>query len=489
MSKTTLTNLSEQSNHNTLPSTSRPHFASHETVYKTQVASQIPKPTSNNNILTQNQKKDLLKAILSSNTLKFTGKSLINYANGKNNNDLREKIQQIAGQILISFNCYSVEEDVFNNSSSFQAKKEYFLKIYTYDEEDFHTMDRKDFSSLGENIKRIDNNIPLLLHTTLTKKINIDDVDFKEKMYNEYGIINMQRIIKNEELQYTTVKIECSDVNSWKSLLVKGLQLESSKFNIVTEWEFEPLFCYKCLAYKHHKDNCPNNTILCRICTSNILFESENHTCVMKCKWCNLNTHKSNDKCCEKYKVEKNWKNSNYEKLKNLLDIQKTKYNMRRNQHSSKISQPLINKDNFNANSTLVSILRNELDTKLKSFEEKSNEEKRLLEKQIQDYKQDFEKFREQQNIMNKKIKDKIVSSNKIAKSGYIHIKYLVKEQMKDAKIRQEMDKELKDLEEEKNDLSDNEAKANESNEEDTERTTNDYNQYDVNLTGMDDEY
>lgn len=436
-----------------------------------QTASLIPKPIMPNRYvnLNTNQKKDMLNAILNSNTLKFTGRSLNNYSNGRNNNDLREKIQQIAGNIMVSFSCYSVESNV--NDTATRSKPEYFLKIYTYDEEDYLIMDKKDYTSIGDNIKRVNNQIPLLLHTTLSKKINIDDDDFKDRIHNDHGIVNIQRISKNNETHYTTVKIECDNVQNWKELLTKGLQLETSKFNIISEWESEPLFCYNCLTYKHYKDNCPEIKQWCKICTNELLHENEKHDCNMKCKWCSSTSHKSNDKCCEKYKNEKQWKNRNYEKLKQLLEIQKSKYNTRREKTTARNKTQLSNDESNNNN--LINLLRNELDTKLKSIENKNKDDKKSLESQIQEYKTEFEKFRESQTKMNKKIKDKIVSSNKIAQSGYIHIKFLVKEQMKNTSIRNEMEEELKKLEEEQEELSETESMEH---NESTERPEEDGN-------------
>jgi hypothetical protein len=415
----------------------------------------------NNNSTHQNineneisKKKGLIKAAHNANAMKFESKSFAKFVNGKNSYELKERIRQFCGDIMVGHACYEKKQD----EATLNQTKMYILKIFMYDEDDYLELDKKDHMTLfdGNEGKRVSNKIPLIAHTILSTKICLENKNLQKTLHDEYGIISTKRMISNKPGEtknqiYTSVKLEVNDLENWKKVLTNGIYIDSSRLSIVTEWKKEPIFCKKCLTYKHRLENCPDNNIYCEICTILLDNHDSEHECIQKCKYCNKETHQTNSKSCIKYQNEKEIANKNYQKLIELLEIKKSKYNIKRNQI-----------DKVNTNQDDLSKLKHELEEKINKLEDTytANENKRTADKK--ELIVMINNLKESQNQSIKKIKDKLNTTERNFKINNIRNKYLTDYLLKDAKLKERMEEEIVEIE--NNKMSDDEDGEDETN-------------------------
>jgi hypothetical protein len=315
-----------------------------------------------------------------------------------------------------------------------------------FDEEDFLLLEKKSFTVIGEDIKRMENKMPLLIHSTLSYKVKINQ-ELLTKLKNDHGIINMTRMISKKEEQFgvsskknfTTIKIEVSNEMQWKKLLTNGLQIDVGQPCVTNYWPREPVFCTNCLNYGHYKDICDSITLSCETCTKEITLELVSHECAQYCKYCSNNKHITNAKDCPKYINEKTWKNRAYPKLAALLDIKKSKYNTRRT------------RDNVKQNESTNDTYKLEFENKLKA-----------LETQIRENRQELFEFKEEQRETNDKIKKEMRSKHKLFKGTDMKLGVMFEKMFEKEKgVIEDMKKKISNLESSTSSLEDMENDEN----------------------------
>jgi len=439
--------LATNSSNTSIESDNYPSFGSKQILNRINASRDSPKTSTPEN--KQQSKKDniainlvdQLRAAYNAYTLKFVGENLKNYIQNKNSTDLQRKMLEITGDILVNYQCYKyeyVEEE--------EDKIEYVLKVYMHDEEDYLKMESKSFESIiGVNGERLKNELPLLIHTSISTKYDINEEEFMDHMHKEYGVIDMQRLINSKKTEselrnqnFTTVKMEIDNLNNWKKVLTNGMMIEGTKVTIVSEWEFEPQFCRKCLNYKHKEDKCIDAVNYCEICTKELSHINQKHICVMKCKHCNRNTHKTNDKCCSKYIMEKNQRNKHYKKLIEILEIVKSKYNIRR-KHNIKSNNNETTNEKQNLEAFKQSV-KNEVSAELDKLKEHYTREK-------DEILQIINRLKDNQKRTNKKMKEKMATSTKDTEIVNLRIKAIADEMIKDTAVKKKLEDEINAIE------------------------------------------
>lgn len=217
---------------------------------------------------------------------------------------------------------FTSEEDNFSNISPIDIKDFLNTISASWDFISFSkdqkcmTFSEKDKNCLNIliNIKQIKIN-QKSIDVELTKVTNLN----KNK-----GIIFKKQILalSNEEIKNHLKDQNVSDIVRITKTNENGLTFDTGSFIIIFDGEVpnsikidfiqisvnklkpKPMKCNHCQLIGHTMKWCLKiNKEMCKICFQEIVLNIENHTCILKCKNCNLN-HKSDDKNCPEFKNE-----------------------------------------------------------------------------------------------------------------------------------------------------------------------------------------
>lgn len=268
--------------------------------------------------------------------------------NNKNLDSQEIKRQKTTDSNNASESSLNQEIQVFNQQNNVIHNSFTVIQLKFVNEEDsFDTIslfDVKDFlNNISTSWELIDYSNDLKSMTFTEKEdqctnilINVKEIKIKEKSFDveitkvtnlnkNKGIVYMKhiRLLSNEEIINRLKDQNVSDIVRITKTNENGNVYDTGSFIIIFNGEvpeniyFEnflsipvnklkpkPMKCTHCQLIGHTIKRCLKiNQEMCKNCFQEIVSNIEDHTCILKCKNCNLD-HKSDDKNCPDYKKE-----------------------------------------------------------------------------------------------------------------------------------------------------------------------------------------
>lgn len=272
-------------------------------------------------------------------TNKFNGVNLVNEYS--NQSKLMETLNDYLSEIKID-NVW-ITETIDRNSN--MAQKSYVLHIKTFEQYPVDFIKIRDgnwFDKVFGGISLTTETPALLLYSSISPDIELDSDEVKSYFKEKKCTASRLQIGK------PSCKIETFDINVWLELIKSGHRIPTknngSKFCPTHEWQFNIRFCPKCKKIGKHV--CEG--FYCILCS--VKLRVANHDCRHNCQTCSQVSHKCDLKTyqcptckksnhtldkegikkCQYYNAELKFRNSKYNKILRMFNLEPDANNVRK---------------------------------------------------------------------------------------------------------------------------------------------------------------